>query len=521
LTRSDSTSATAQIKRVTLLACIVGSGVGMLDSTIVNIALPTIQRHLGGGLAGEQWVVNAYLLTLGSLILIGGSLEDVFGARRVFSLGVGGFGLASMLCGVSPSIGVLVASRALQGAFGALLIPSSLAVIVATFPEDERGRAIGTWTAFTTVATVIGPLAGGGLLSVASWRWLFFLNVPFVLLCLALILSVIPRALRLSTRRRIDLRGGLLCILGLGGSVFALIEETRLGWTSPFVVIPLAGGVVALAVFLLAEHLERDPMLPLGLFSRRNFAVANAETFVVYAGLSILILFLVLFLQQVAGYSPLDSGLATLPVTVVVFACSRGFGAVSGRLGPRRFMGAGPIVGACGLLLLLRVGTHPNYIADLLPALVVFGIGLAMTVAPLTATVLADVATTEAGIASAVNNAIARVAGLVGTSAVGSVLAGTFAASLDSRLAGVKLGGPGRAAEVAAKHLVLGRPSVAGLPRVQARAVIDAANAASLSSFHVAIVIAATLLLAGGLAGAAGIQDRRVVAQRGGVAPGN
>ena len=517
---SESASATPRIKRITLLACIVGSGVGMLDSTIVNIALPTIQRHLGGGLAGEQWVVNAYLLTLGSLILIGGSLEDVFGARRVFSLGVGGFGLASMLCGLSPSIGVLVACRALQGASGALLVPSSLAVIVATFPEDERGRAIGTWTAFTTVATVIGPLAGGGLLAVASWRWLFYVNVPFVVICLALILSVIPRAVPVSVRRRIDIRGGLLCVLGLGGAVFALIEETRLGWTSPVVVIPLAGGVVAFAAFLLAEHLARDPMLPLGLFSRRNFAVANAETFVVYAGLSILILFLVLFLQQVVGYSPLESGLATLPVTFLVFACSRAFGAFSGRLGPRRFMGAGPIVGGCGLLLLLRVDTHPNYIADLLPALVVFGIGLSMTVAPLTATVLADVDTTQAGIASAVNNAIARVAGLIGISAVGSVLAGTFAASLDSRLAGVTLGRPARAAVLAAKHLVLGRPSVSGLPRLQARAVIHAANAASLSSFHVAIVIAAALLLAGGLAGAAGIQDRRV-AQRGGLALGN
>jgi len=204
--------ATARLKRATLLACIIASGIGLLDSTIVNIALPTIQRSLGGGLAGEQWIVNAYLLTLGSLILIGGSLEDIFGARRVFSLGVFGFGGASILCGLSPSIGLLVACRALQGVAGALLVPSSLAVIVATFPEDERGRAVGTWTAFTTVATVIGPLAGGALLAVASWRWLFFINVPFVAICLGLILRVIPLATPTATRRSVDLRAAGCCV---------------------------------------------------------------------------------------------------------------------------------------------------------------------------------------------------------------------------------------------------------------------------------------------------------------------
>ncbi|HEX2703607.1 MAG TPA: MFS transporter [Solirubrobacteraceae bacterium] len=500
--------ATARLKQATLLACIIASGIGVLDSTIVNIALPTIQRSLGGGLAGQQWIVNAYLLTLGSLILIGGSLEDIFGARRVFPLGVFGFGVASILCGLSPSIGVLVACRALQGVAGALLVPSSLAVIVATFPEEERGRAVGTWTAFTTIATVVGPLAGGALLAVASWRWLFFINVPFVAICLGLILRVIPLAIPTKTRRSVDLRGGLLCVLGLGGAVFALIEETRLGWGSPAVLIPLCGGGLALCSFVIAERRAGDPMLPLGLFSRRNFAVANAETLLVYAGLAVLILFLVLFLQQVAGYSPLNSGLALFPTTVVMFACSRAFGALAGRLGPRGFMGAGPLIGACGLLLLLRVGARPSYLADLLPAIIVFGLGLSMTVAPLTATVLSDIDTHQAGIASAVNNAIARVAALVGTAAVGSVLAGTFAASLDSRLAGVKLGAPARAAELAAKHIVLGRPSVAHLPPAQAHALLEAARAASVGSFHVAVVIAAALLALGGLAGVAGIENR-------------
>jgi EmrB/QacA subfamily drug resistance transporter len=503
-------SATARAKQLTLVACIVGSGIGLLDSTIVNIALPTIQRHLGGGLAGEQWVVNAYVLTLGSLILVGGSLEDLFGSRRVFSLGVGGFGIASVLCGLAPSIEVLVAFRALQGVAGALLIPSSLAVIVATFSEAERGRAVGTWTAFTTVATVIGPLTGGALLSVVSWRWLFFINVPFVLVCLALILTVIPRAEPSRSRRQVDVRGAVLCVLGLGAPVFALIEETRLGWGSPAVLAPLLIGVVLFGLFFAFERRTVDPMLPLGLFSRRNFAVANIETLSVYGGLSVLLFFLGLFLQQVAGYSPLDSGLATLPVTVVIFLGSSRFGALAGRFGPRRLMGAGPLVCALGLLLLLRVGERPDYLSELFPAMVFFGLGMAMTVAPLTATVLAGVEPDRAGIASAVNNAVARVAGLLGTAAVGAVLATTFIGALNVRLRGATLGTKAREAVLAARHLVLGRPSVAGLPGAQAHALIRAANGASVASFHLAVVIAATLVALGGIVGAVWIEDRRV-----------
>lgn len=498
--------ADGRLKRLTLLACILGSGIGVLDSTIVNIALPTIQRQLGGGLAGEQWVVNAYLLTLGSLILLGGSLEDIFGARRVFSAGVAGFGAASILCGLAPSIGVLVAFRALQGVAGALLVPSSLAVIVATFSEAERGRAVGTWTAFTTVASVIGPFAGGGILALASWRWIFFVNAPFVAVCLALILAIIPASPHRSKRRHIDLRGALLCVLGLGGTVFALIEETRLGWGSPAVIAPLAAGLVLLALFVAVERQTREPMLPLALFSRRDFAAANLETLAIYAGLGVLIFFLVLFLQQVAGYSPLQSGLALLPVTAIMFVASRRFGALATRFGARPQMGGGPLVAACGMLLLLRVGVRASYFAELLPALVVFGLGLSMTVAPLTATVLTNVSTEEAGIASAVNNAIARIAGLLGTAAVGAVMAATFAASFDSRIAGTQLGASGRAAELAAKHLALGRPRLAHVPAAQARALVAAANAASLQSFHIAVAIAAGLLIAGGIVGALGIQ---------------
>jgi EmrB/QacA subfamily drug resistance transporter len=501
--------AAARIKRLTLAACIIGSGIAVLDGTVVNVALPTIQRDLGGGLAGQQWVSNAYLLTLSSLILIGGSLGDLFGERRVFALGVGGFGLASLLCALAPTIGLLIAFRALEGAAGALLIPSSLAVIVATFSESERGGAIGTWTAFGAVAAAIGPLGGGLLLGVGSWRWVFLINLPFVALCLTLILVAIPRAAPHEGARAVDFAGALLCALGLGGPVFALIEQPRLGWSSPAVLVPLIAGLLLFAAFLVYESRASHPMLALNLFKRRNFAVGNIETFAMYAGLSVLFFFLVLFLQQVAGYSPLRSGLSMLPTTLVMLALSRRFGALADRYGPRLFMGAGPLVAGAGLLLLLRVGVHVDYFTEVLPALLLFSLGLSMTVAPLTAAVLAGVEERQAGIASGVNNAVARVAGLLGIAALGAVVAVQFSSTIDQQLAGVRLSASAEAVVAQAKRLTLGRPSVAGLPPRQAHAVIAAADAASLDSFHAGIGIAGGLVLLGGLIGAAGIQNPR------------
>jgi EmrB/QacA subfamily drug resistance transporter len=500
----------ASVKRLTLVACILGSGIVLLDGTVVNVALPTIQRALGGGLAAQQWIVNGYLLTLGSLILIGGSLGDLFGERRVFALGGAAFGMASLLCALAPSIGVLVAARALQGIAGALLVPSSLAVIVNTFPEGERGPAIGSWTAWGAIAGVLGPLAGGELLAIASWRWVFLVNVPLAGACVALILFVIPpSAPRETGARRIDFPGALLCAAGLAGPVFALIEQPRLGWGSAAVIGPLIAGVVLLVAFTAYESRAAEPMLPLGLFRRRNFSAGNVETFAMYAGLSILFFFLVLFMQQIGGYSPLKSGLATLPVTVVMFVLSRRFGALADRFGPRLFMGVGPLVAAAGLLLLQRVDTHVHYLSDVLPGLVVFSLGLSMTVAPLTAAVLAG-AERQAGIASGVNNAIARIAGLLGTAAVGAAVASSFGARLDSSLAGSALGNAGQAAVKAAKRLPLGRPDVQGLPSAQAHALSRAAEAASLHSFHLGLAIAAGLVALGGMIGVAGIRNPRV-----------
>ncbi len=500
-------------KRLTLVACILGSGIALLDSTVVNVALPTIQRDLGGGLAAQQWVVNAYLLTLGSLILIGGSLGDLYGERRIFALGVGGFGAASLLCALAPTIGTLIAARALQGVASALLTPSALAVIVATFPESERGPAIGSWTAWGGIATVLGPLAGGELIQLFSWRAIFLINLPFVAICVALILLVIPAAEpRRESARRIDVLGGLLCALGLGGPVFALIEQPRLGWSSPAVFLSFAIGVVLLVCFVVHESRSRDPMLPLGLFRRRNFSAGNVETLAMYAGLAILFFFLTIFLQQIGGYTPLQSGLATLPVTLVMFAFSKRFGALADRHGPRFFMGAGPLVAAAGLLLFQRIGVHVDYLSDVLPGLLLFSLGLSMTVAPLTAAVLAGVQSGQAGIASAVNNAVARVAGLLGTAAVGAAVAASFVSGLESNLGGRPLGPPAKAAVAEAKRLPLGRPETSGLPRVQAQAITQAADEASLDSFHLGMGIAALLVAAGGMAGAIGVRNpQRVV----------
>src|SRR5438270_9271803 len=446
-------------QRLTLLAAILGSGVATIDGSIVNVALPAIERDLGGGLSGQQWVSNAYLLAVASLILIGGSLGDIYGELRAFALVVAAFVALSIACALAPDMGVLIAARALQGAAGALVTPSSLAIIVGAFSPSERGAAIGSWTAWGGIAAIAGPLAGGWIVDQVSWRWIFALNVPLVLVTLVLILAAVPRSAQVSTRR-VDVLGAGLCVLGLGGLVFGLIEEPRHGWSSPLIFVPLAVGAIAFAAFLVYERRAAEPMLELGLFARRNFAIGNLQTLGMYAGLGILFFFLVIFLQQVAGYSALKSGLTTLPVTLVMFALSRRAGALADRLGPRLFMGAGPLIAAGGILLLLRTGMHVSYLTGLLPALFLFSLGLSMTVAPLTATVLADADESDAGIASAINNAIARVAGLVGVSAIGLLVAGTLAGNTFAR------------------------------------------NASSVHAFHEALVACAALVASGGVAGA-------------------
>jgi len=406
------------------VACILGSTIVFIDSTVVNVALPAIQRDFGGGLALQQWVVDAYLLTLGALILVGGSLGDLFGGKRIFALGVAAFGVTSLLCAAAVDGPMLVVARALQGIAGALLTPAALATITAVFSGEERGAAIGTWTAWTGISFVIGPLVGGWLVSVASWRAIFLINPPFTIATLALISVALPGRDRGRERARVDVVGGVLCTLGLAGPVFALIEAPRRGLGDPLILAMLIGGIVIFAGFIAWELRQDAPMLPLRLFSLRNFTFANVETFAVYAALSTLTFFLVLFLQQLAGYSPFRSGLATVPITVVMFFLSPRVGRLSMNVGPRFFMGIGPLVCAGALLWIRELEPGFDYWTSLLPPLLVFAAGLSLIVAPLTATVLADAGERDAGVASGVNNAVARVAGLLGIAIVGAAIAG-------------------------------------------------------------------------------------------------
>jgi EmrB/QacA subfamily drug resistance transporter len=496
-------------KQLALLAAILGSFVAGLDATVVNVALPAIEHDLGGGLAGQQWVSNAYLLTLGSLILVGGSLGDLFGERRVYVLGVTGFGAVSVVCALAPSIEVLVAGRALQGVFGALLTPSALAVIVAAFGPDERGAAIGSWTAWSGIAFVLGPLCGGWLIDVASWRWIFAINVPFVVATVLLVRVAVSERPREGTRAPLDVIGAALCALGLAGPVYALIRQPRVGWGSAEVLGTLLAGIALFAAFLVREARTPYPMLPLGLFRRRNFAFGNLETLAMYGGLSTVLFFLVLFLQQVAGYDALQAGLAMLPTTIVMFALSRRAGRLADRLGPRWFMGGGPLVAAAGLALLQRVDADVSYFTDLFPALVLFALGLAATVAPLTATVLADADEHNAGIASGVNNAIARVAGLLAVAALGAVVAAQFGSTIDRKLDARPLSPAARQAVATAKQRTLARVDPRSLPPPDGAVVAQAAEAASVSAFHTGAGIAAALVALGGVVGVAGIRNPR------------
>jgi EmrB/QacA subfamily drug resistance transporter len=502
-------AASSRQQTLILVAAILGTTVVTVDSTVVNVALPAIADDLGGGLAGQQWTSNAYLVTLGSLLLIGGSLGDIFGERRVFALGVGAFGVTSVACALAPTIELLVVARALQGAAGALLTPAALAVIVANFAPDERGRAVGAWTAWGGIGTVLGPLIGGQLVDTASWRWIFAINVPIVLVTMYLILRVVPEGRERDPDARVDYVGAALCALGLAGMTFGLIEQPLRGWGDPAVVLTLIGGALLFAGFIVWEARTRHPMLPLSLFRRHNFAFGNIETFAMYGGLGVLFFLLVLFLQQIAGYSALAAGSASIPVTLIMFGLSMRFGTLADRYGPRFFMGVGPLVTAAGLALFMRLDEDVNYLTDLLPPLVVFGLGLAMTVAPLTSTVLADADESNAGIASGVNNAIARVASLVAIAAVGAVVAASFDSRLEDEL-GAQTNRPEVAAAVEdAKQQPLAAVEVEGVPPDVAAEVREGAEDASVASFRVGIGIATALVALGGLLGIVGIRNPR------------
>ncbi len=398
--------------RWVLAATVLGSGVASLDATVVGIALPSISRSFGGGVSTLQWIVTGYSLTLAAFLLLGGSLGDRFGRRRIFSFGIAWFAVASAACGFALNAGLLVGARVVQGVGGALLTPGSLAIIQASFRDADRSRAIGAWSGFTGITSAAGPLVGGYLLAVASWRWVFFINIPVAAAVLVLTARHVPETRDPTASHHVDVPGATLAVVFLAGLTYGFIEGPSRGWDDRFVVGAFVVSALSALAFLLVERRSADPMLPLGLFRSRQFSGANAVTFVVYGALGGALFFLPVELQVVAHYSPLNSGLALLPVTVIMLAFSARSGQLSARIGPRLQMSVGPVLVGAGLALLARATTPGSYWVQVFPAVVLFAAGLAVTVAPLTSTAMGAAPAEQAGIASAVNNTVARAAGL-------------------------------------------------------------------------------------------------------------
>jgi EmrB/QacA subfamily drug resistance transporter len=398
--------------RWVLLATVLGSGMAQLDGTVVNVALPRIGDDLSVGLSSLQWVITAYTLTLAAFLLLGGGLGDRYGRRKVFMFGVTWFAVASALCAVAPNAGFLIAARALQGVGGALLTPGSLAILQTSFHPDDRGRVIGAWSGLTGVASALGPFVGGWLLNVSSWRWIFVLNLPLAVGVLAVSSRHVPESRDPAADGRPDWTGGIMAALALAALTYGLIEGPAQHW-KPAAVVALIAAVALLAGFIVLESRLQHPMLPLALFRSRQFDAANAVTFAMYGALSAFLFLVPVQLQTVGGYSPLASGISLLPLTVLMLLLSARSGALAARIGPRLQMSVGPLLIAAGMLLLTRVGSHANYLTEVLPAAFVVGMGLSTAVAPLTAAALSTVPPENAGIASGVNNDVARTAGLL------------------------------------------------------------------------------------------------------------
>jgi EmrB/QacA subfamily drug resistance transporter len=399
--------------RWVLAATVLGSGLAFIDGTVVNVALPRIGESLDAGLSGLQWTINGYTLTLASLILLGGSLGDRFGRRRVFVIGVAWFALASLLCGIAPNIEMLIGARALQGIGGALLTPGSLAILQSAFRPEDRARAIGAWSGLGGIAGAAGPFLGGYLVQAASWRLIFLINLPLAIAVIAITVRHVPESRDPMASHHIDAWGAALGAVGLGALTYGLIAWQDKGLGSAAVLVSLLIGVGGLAAFVVRERIAKDPMLPLDIFASRLFNATNLVTFAVYAALGGVFFWLVLELQVVAGYQPLDAGISLLPVTLLMLFLSARMGALAQRIGPRLPMTIGPLLCAVGIALLTRIDHDTSYVVDVLPPVLAFGLGLSITVAPLTATVLAAASDRHAGLASGVNNAVARVAGLL------------------------------------------------------------------------------------------------------------
>jgi EmrB/QacA subfamily drug resistance transporter len=483
-------SATA--KRWVLAATIIGSSMAFVDGTIVNVALPAIQRDLDATASDMQWVVESYALFLAALLLVGGALGDHYGRRRIFMIGVALFAAASAGCALANNPGMLIFARALQGIGGAMLVPGSLALISASFPESERGRAIGTWSGFSGITAAIGPVVGGWLVDRYSWIWAFLVNIPFAIVVLVLCWKHVPES-RSKAARALDGWGALLATVGLAGIVYAFIEAPTMHWRSGTVLAALLIGCVALASFITVEARVRSPMVPLALFRNRNFAGANLLTLWLYAALGGGLYFFPLNLIQVQGYSATAAGAALLPFVLILFVLSRWSGRLVDRAGSRLPLVVGPLIAACGFALFARPGVGGNYWQTFFPAIVVLGIGMAVTIAPLTTTVMNAIGADLAGIASGVNNAVSRTAALLAIAVLGMVMAWTFDSALQRGLESVGASPEIMAYFAAQSDKLAGAPVPANVGGADAGALRRVVSEAFVAGFRTVMWLSAGL----------------------------
>jgi EmrB/QacA subfamily drug resistance transporter len=494
-----------------LAATILGSSMAFIDGTVVNVALPAIQAQFHATLVDVQWVVEAYALLLAALLLPGGALGDRFGRRRLFSIGTALFAGASAWCGLAPDIGHLIAARAAQGIGGALLVPGSLAILSSSFPESARGRAIGTWSAFTSITAAAGPVLGGWLIDHLSWRWAFFLNVPLAAAVLAITAWKVPESRDEKAPRRIDWLGALLATAGLGGIVFALVESSELGWSNRWILTALVAGIASLSVFVAVERRVLAPMVPIELFRSRNFSGANLLTLFLYTALSGVFFFLPLDLIQVHGYTAAAAGASMLPFILLMFLLSRWSGGLFDRIGPKIPLVAGPALAAAGFVLFAVPGTGGSYWTTFFPPMVVLGLGMAGTVAPLTTTVMSSVERRHAGAASGINNAVSRAAGLLSVAVLSAVMLSVFEARLHERLREPSTSvspGIGAAIETQSRRLAaIAIPAQA--PAAERDRAREAVHSAFVSGFRVVMWIAAALALSAGATAACLIEGKR------------